>query len=72
MNELCARLAEILEVDEVKPSDKLGSFELWDSLAVLSLIAWLDANRGVNLTADDVRNQATVSDLNGLIESKRK
>jgi acyl carrier protein len=72
MDELCARLGEILEVDEVKPGDKLGSFELWDSLAVLSLIAWLDANRGVNLTADEVRNQETVSDLNALIDSRRK
>ncbi|MES2206972.1 MAG: acyl carrier protein [Pseudomonadota bacterium] len=37
-------IADILEVAEVKLTDKFENFPEWDSLAVLSVIAMVDAN----------------------------
>lgn len=63
MNELCIHLAEILDEEEVKETDVLADFAEWDSLAVLSLIALLDARYGVNITAMELQNVRTVADL---------
>ena len=43
MESVYAKLAEILEVDEVKPDDVLKNFDNWDSLTVLVV---LDGLRG--------------------------
>lgn len=40
MEKMKEQLAELLEVDEVKDSDVLEDFECWDSLTILSIIAW--------------------------------
>jgi acyl carrier protein len=63
------KLAEILEVDEVKPSDVLKDFENWDSLTALSVLATLDASYGVNLTAGDLRKITTAGELLAKVES---
>ena len=63
MNKLCAKLAEILDVEEVKETDVLADFDEWDSLTVLSVIAMLDAEYGVNITAMELRNIKTVAEL---------
>ncbi len=55
MNEFLKKIAEILEVETVREADDLKSFSQWDSLAVLSVIAMLDANYGVNLRAADLQ-----------------
>jgi acyl carrier protein len=65
-------IAEILEVDDIKPGDKLTSFECWDSLTLLSIIALSDQNYGVNLTAADVMNADTISGLKELIKNRMK
>jgi acyl carrier protein len=65
-------IAEILEVDSINAGDKLESFECWDSLTLLSIIALSDQNYGVNLTANDVLNSATVGGLKDLIKSRMK
>jgi acyl carrier protein len=70
MNDLYVKLAEILEVDEVKPDDVLKDFENWDSLTVLSVLAMLDANYGVNLTASDLRQIKTPAELAAAVESR--
>lgn len=72
MNDLYVKLAEILEVDEVKPDDVLKDFENWDSLTVLSVLAMLDANHGVNLTAGDLRQIKTAAELAVAVESRRR
>jgi acyl carrier protein len=73
MEDLLTKLAEILEVDEVKPSDVLQDFENWDSLTSLSVLATLDSSYGVNLATDDLRQMVTVGDLVTKVESlKRK
>jgi acyl carrier protein len=72
MNEFLKKLAEILEVGEVKESDELKTFPQWDSLAVLSVIAMLDANHGVNLRAADFTPINSAADLWNLVQSKKR
>ena len=71
MNEFLSKLAEILEVDSVKETDDLKAFPQWDSLAVLSVIAMLDANYGVNLRAADLQATGTAASLWALVQSKK-
>lgn len=72
MNEFLKKLAEILEVGEVKETDELKGFPQWDSLAVLSVIAMLDANHGVNLRAADFVPINSAADLWNLVQSKKR
>ena len=63
MEDFLVKLAEILEVDEVKTTDVLNDFENWDSLTVLSVLATLDSVYGINLTAGDLRKMTTAGEL---------
>ncbi|HSU52588.1 MAG TPA: acyl carrier protein [Candidatus Dormibacteraeota bacterium] len=72
MNEFLKKLAEVLEVPELKESDELKAFPQWDSLAVLSVIAMLDSNYGVNLRAADLGAVTSAADLWNLVQSKKK
>lgn len=65
-------LTEILEVDEVKPNDRLQDFENWDSLTVLSVLAMLDASFGLNMTAKDLQKIETVGKLAAFVASRRE
>ena len=65
-------IAEILEVDSVNADDKLLSFECWDSLTLLSIIALTDQNYNVNLSANDVMDATTIGGLKDLIKSRMK
>lgn len=70
MDNLYEALAEILEVDEVKPEDELDEFENWDSLAVLEIIAMIDEKYSVVIDSKEVKNLITAADLEALIRSK--
>ena len=72
MPDFLKKLAEILEIPEVKPSDELKSFPQWDSLAVLSVIAMLDSDYAVNLRAADFATVQSAGDLWNLVESKKR
>jgi acyl carrier protein len=69
MTEFLKKIAGILEVDDVKESDKLKAFPQWDSLSVLSVIAMLDANYGINLHAADLGTVETAGDLWNLVQA---
>jgi acyl carrier protein len=71
MDEFLQKIAAILEVESLKEVDDLKSFEQWDSLAVLSIIAMLDANYGVNLRAADLQPVKTAGDLFALVQARR-
>lgn len=60
---LADSLCEIFEVDEVKETDNLRDFEMWDSLAGLSIIAMCDAKFGFILPATTLKTLTTVGDL---------
>jgi acyl carrier protein len=72
MPDFLRKLAEVLEIPEVKAGDELKSFPQWDSLAVLSVIAMLDADYGVNLRAADFASVQSAGDLWNLVESKKR
>ncbi|MEI7911059.1 MAG: acyl carrier protein [Verrucomicrobiota bacterium] len=72
MNEFCQKIADILDAESVSESDVLGEFDEWDSLSILSIIAMLDSNHGVNLTAADLNGARTVGDLWQLVQSKKQ
>jgi acyl carrier protein len=70
MNEFLKKIAGILEVDEVKETDELRAFPQWDSLSVLSVIAMLDADYGINLHAADFGPVKSVADLWNLVQTR--
>ena len=71
LNDFLAEMAEILEEDQVGAGDELSSFESWDSLAALSVLALADSDFGVTLTSQDVNGVTTVGDLYELILAKK-
>jgi acyl carrier protein len=71
MSDIYAQLAEILEVDEVRPSDVLADFPAWDSLAVLSVIAMLGEDYGINATAMELQNWKTAKEIADQIASRQ-
>jgi acyl carrier protein len=72
MNEFLKKLAETLEMPVVAEGDELKAFPQWDSLAVLSVIAMLDASYGVNLRAADFGTVNTAADLFNLVQAKKR
>ncbi len=72
MNDFLKSIAGVLEVEAVRESDDLKAFPQWDSLAVLSVIAMLDANYGVNLRAADLAPINSIGDLWTLVQSRKR
>jgi acyl carrier protein len=72
MDEFYTKLAEILEVDEVKEDSRLESFPAWDSLGRLATIAMIGSNYGANLNAEDLAQTKTVRDLFELIRARKQ
>ena len=71
MEEFLKKVAATLEVPVVSEVDDLKAFPQWDSLAVLSVIAMLDASYGVNLHAADFQSMNSVGDLWKLVQSRK-
>jgi acyl carrier protein len=61
--ELLNNLKEILEVDEIHETDTLESFDEWDSLTSLSIIAMVDTNYNITLSAEQIKKFITVKDI---------
>lgn len=70
MKQFLEQITELLEEDTVSMSDELKSFEAWDSLTILSIIAFADENYKVTLTAKEINEAKTVGGLKELIDSK--
>lgn len=71
MEHFLTNLRDILEVDELRPSDVLQHFPEWDSLSVLSSISMIFSDYGVTLSAAELRRISTAEDLYRLVEAKR-
>ena len=71
MEDFLEQMAEIMEVDTVNLSDKLASFEAWDSLTTLSIIALADDEYQVSLTNAEIADAKTIEGLHQLIVSKQ-
>ncbi|KQB44199.1 hypothetical protein RCH33_3175 [Flavobacterium daejeonense] len=61
--ELLEKIAEILEVDNIVGSEELMSFDEWDSLTALSIIALMDSDYGKLLTNDQIKGFKTINDI---------
>jgi acyl carrier protein len=70
MDTFYQKVAEILEVDAVNPGDVLADFAEWDSLSVLSVIAMIGSDYGVNLIASDLRGVESAEALRDLVARK--
>jgi len=70
MEDFLTLIAEILEEESVELSDELQSFEAWDSLTILSIIAICDEEYNAPLSAEEIENSDTILGLRELIESK--
>ncbi len=70
MENFSEALAEILEVDSVEMDQELDSFECWDSLTILSIIAFTSESYNVSLSAADVNNSKTIEGLRKLIKER--
>ena len=64
-------MAELLEVDSVNPKDEFTSFDSWDSLTSLSIIALVDDEFSVVISAQDILNAETIEGLYLFIKSKK-
>ena len=71
MEELNRELADILEVDSVSDDELLEENDMWDSLARLSLLSFIDKQYSVNLFQPDIENIKTVVDIKKVIKSKQ-
>jgi acyl carrier protein len=63
MDDFLKKLAAVLELETIEPHDSLKAFPLLDSLGVLSIIAMLDTEYGVNIHTADVMRMATPEEL---------
>ena len=63
-------ISEILEVDSIESNDYLESFDAWDSLTILSIIAFCDSEYKVSLSADEINKSETIKGLKKLVKSK--
>jgi len=70
MNDFLIDLAEILEEDLIREEDNLQDFEEWDSLTILSIIAFSDENYSVTLSTSEIVNAETVGGLKELIKGR--
>lgn len=71
MNNFLEQMAEIMEVDSLEANDLLTSFDAWDSLTMLSIIALADDEFQVSLTNAEIVESNTIEGLYNLILSKQ-
>ncbi|MFB9052828.1 phosphopantetheine-binding protein [Formosa undariae] len=63
-------IADLLEVESVELTDSLESFDVWDSLTILSIIAYCDSDFDVQFSSDEIEGADTVQGLKDLIQSR--
>jgi len=64
-------LPDVLEIDEeLTEESNLKDFEEYDSLAVLSLVAFIDEKFGMTLSSDELTEVTTVRSLIELISEE--
>ena len=63
-------LADILEEEVVNESNVLAEFDAWDSLSILSIIAYAQEHFKIQLKNQEIRDAETVGELISLIENK--
>jgi len=70
MKDFLIDIAELLEEEEIKEEDILEDFEEWDSLTILSIIAFSNEKYGTALSTIEINDSKTVGGLKKLIAGK--
>lgn len=70
MDTFLEKITELLEEDSVNPTDELASFDAWDSLTVLSIIAMADEDFSKTVSAKDVQDAGTIQGLYNFLSAK--
>ena len=63
MNEFLEKIAEILEVESVKPEFAFRTIEEWDSMKGFSIIVLMEADYGKPMSVEEFMKCEKVSDL---------
>lgn len=65
MNEFILKLEDLFELskDTIKPEDRFREYEVWDSLALLSLMAMLEDEYNITIPRDDFQKIDTIQEL---------
>jgi len=72
MEKLVENIEELLEVENLDTNLKFTDLEEWDSLAVLSILALLDSDYGMNLTQKEVEAFASITEFIKYVETNAK
>ena len=70
MDQYLIKMAEILEVDSVTVDDEFDTFDVWDSLTILSIIVLISDDCKISLTQKQITEAKTVGNLHKLYLSK--
>jgi acyl carrier protein len=70
MNDFYAQLSDVLELDQIEPSQVLRDLPEWDSLAALSVIAMINSNYRITVSAAELRASETAEALQQLVAAK--
>lgn len=62
---------DALEAVDLKYDTILESIEDWDSLAILSVMAFVASEYGVNMTAKEITDAGTPEKIFNLVQSKK-
>ena len=69
--EFLVELEDVLQREEpCKETDDLNSYEEWDSLSKMAIMAYYDKNFGIKLTLKELKEVNTVTDLINLAGDK--
>jgi acyl carrier protein len=60
-----------VEPNSMEPDTVFREVEEWSSLTALSIIAMVDAEYGVALSGDDIKNSNTIQDVFEIVGSKK-
>jgi acyl carrier protein len=69
MEDFLEQMAELFEVDTVNLQDEITSFDEWDSLTGLSIIALADDEYNTSITVNQILEAKTIEGLYNLLNS---
>lgn len=72
LKDFFANFAEVLDLDDdnsLSENTEFKNLEEWSSLSALGLMAMIDEQYGVSLTAADIRGSKTIGDIIEKIKS---
>jgi len=72
MKNLAENIKELLEVETLDLNLKFTDYREWDSLTVLSVLALLDSDYGMNMTQKEVEKFSSILEFINHVEKNAK